>query len=377
MKSLLRLWHHRRYTRNHTWYLDIGQRRLFVKASPNADEARQELAGRDMIADIYRVPALHRTGRAGAWTVHVYERSPHVADGLLLVDAIARAEATQNLTLLDRFLDDILVHYRTTILATARCIPGDQAVGKLYRHRAAPGGRLDEYYAARTPWPLPTGPWWPDGTEIFVNGTRRRPGLPQIIETLRSEIGTSALAWAAVTQGDPTDFNLAWSSSDGPVWFDYDTAGLNAIAGEFACFLMYQLLHGPRLTLRYDKAAFRDHPEALHHALSGRPAAHAERAGRTIALTYEAGPGPVRTHILQRYLTELMLPVAETVGVRDLSAWLRPYLLMRLLGVYNVTTLEPDDAALTLALAADLSDDATSIATVFPSLRTSSAEAVR
>jgi hypothetical protein len=72
-----------------------------------------------------------------------------------------------------------------------------------------------------------------------------------------------------------------------------------------------------------------------------------------------------------------MLPVAETVGVRDLSAWLRPYLLMRLLGVYNVTTLEPDDAALTLALAADLSDDATSIATVFPSLRTSSAEAVR
>ena len=309
--------------------------------------------------------------------MHVYERSPHVADGLLLVDAIARAEATQNLTLLDRFLDDILGHYRTTILATVRYIPGDQAIGKLYRHRAAPGGRLDEYYAARTPWPLPTGPWWPDGTEILVNGTRRRPDLPQIIETLRSATDAGARVWAAVTQGDPTDFNLAWSPSAGPVWFDYDTAGLNAIAGEFACFLMYQLLHGPRLTPRCDKTAFHDHPEALHHALSGRPTAHAEHAGRTIALTYEADPGPVRTHILQRYLTELVLPVAEALGVRDLSAWLRPYLLMRLLAVYNATALEPDDAALTLALAADLSDDTTGIADVFPSLRTSPAEADR
>ena len=374
---MLRLWHHRRYTRNHTWYLDIGRQRLFVKSSPNVGEARQELAGRDTIASIYRVPALRRTGRIGAWTVHVYERSPHVTDGLLLVDAIARAEATQNLMLLDRFLNDILGHYRTTILATARYIPGDQVIGKLYRRRAVPGGRLDEYYAARTPWPLPTGPWWPDGTEIIVNGTRRRPDLPKIIETLRSETGASARAWAAVTQGDPTDFNLAWSPSDGPVWFDYDTAGLNTIAGEFACFLMYQLLHGPRLTPRYNKAAFHDHPEALHHALSGRPPVHAERAGGTIALTYEADPGPVRTHILQRYLTELVLPVAEALGVRDLSGWLRPYLLMRLLAVYNVATLEPHDAALTLALAADLSDNTTGIAAVFPSLRTSPAEAVR
>ncbi|HWG01932.1 MAG TPA: hypothetical protein VG164_08815 [Trebonia sp.] len=197
---MLRLWHHRKYTRNHSWHLDIGQHRLFVKANPNADEARQELAGRDTIADMYPVPALRWTGRAGTWTVHVYERSPHVADSLLLVDAIARVETTQNLTILDQLLGDVLGHYRATILATARRCPGWQTAGKLYRHRAAPGGRLDQYYAARTPWRLPTGPWWPDGTEILVNGTRRRPDLPRIIETLRDATGTGARIWAAVTQ---------------------------------------------------------------------------------------------------------------------------------------------------------------------------------
>jgi hypothetical protein len=65
-----------------------------------------------------------------------------------------------------------------------------------------------------------------------------------------------------------------------------------------------------------------------------------------------------------------VLPVVEKLGVLDLSAWLRPYLLMRLLAVYDVTALEPRGAALTLALAADLSDDTVGIATVFPSLRT-------
>lgn len=377
MRPVPRLWHHRRYTRNHTWYLDIGRHRLFVKASPDAEEARRELASHDTIAGSYRVPALRRTGRAGHWTVHVYERSPHAADGLLLVDAVARAESTRNLTTLDRFLGDVLARYRTTILATARRCPGDQTVGKLYRHRAAPGGRLDQYYAARIPWSLPTGRRWPDGTEIFVNGAPRRPDLPRIIETIREEISAAGPGWAAITQGDPTDFNLAWSPSAGPVWLDYDTAGLNTIAGEFACFLMYQLLHGPRLTPRYNKPAFRDHPGALRSALDNRTRVLAERKGDTIALTYEADPGPVRTHIVQRYLTELVLPVAETIGVRDLSAWLRPYLLMRLLAVYDVTALDPHDTALTLALTADLSDPTIDIAAVFPSLGTSPAKATR
>lgn len=371
MKSTVRLWHHRKYTRNHTWYLDIGQHQLFIKASPNVDEARQELAGHDKIVGSYRVPALRRTGQIGTWAVHAYERSPHVGDGLLLVDAVAQAETTQNLTILDRLLNDVLNHYRTTMLATVRRCPGGQAVGKLYRHRALPGGRLDEYYAAHTPWPLQTGPWWPDGREILVNGVRRRPDLSQIIKALRGEICGNARVWAAVTQGDPTDFNIAWSPAAGPVWFDYDTAGVNAIAGEFACFLMYQLLHGPRLTPRYNAVAFRDHPEALRRALGHRMSVHTKRDGGTLALTYEANPGPVRTHIVQRYLKETVLPVAEAAGVRDLSDWLRPYLLMRLLAVYDVTALDAPDAALTLALVADLSDDAVDIATVFSSLRTS------
>jgi hypothetical protein len=49
-------------------------------------------------------------------------------------------------------------------------------------------------------------------------------------------------------------------SAGGPVWFDFDTGGLNALPGEFACFLLYQRLHGAWLTPRYNRAAFATTP---------------------------------------------------------------------------------------------------------------------
>lgn len=74
--------------------------------------------------------------------------------------------------------------------------------------------------------------------------------------------GPGRPVWAAVTQGDPTAFNLGWTPDTGPFWFDYDTAGPCAIAGEFAVFLVDLLLHGPRFTPVMNPAAYRDYPAA-------------------------------------------------------------------------------------------------------------------
>ncbi|HWG01933.1 MAG TPA: SDR family oxidoreductase [Trebonia sp.] len=57
------------------------------------------------------------------------------------------------------------------------------------------------------------------------------------------------------------------------------------IAGEFGCSLMYQLLHGPWRTPRYNKTAFDDHPEALHRAGVG------ETMSATRPLTVVTGAG--------------------------------------------------------------------------------------
>lgn len=352
----LRCYHHRRYTRNHTWYLDVGDRRLFVKANPNQGEALQELVGHAAVAGLFPVPQLRWAGRVMGWAVNVYDRAPQVDEGSLLVDAIAAAETGGSTGQLDEFLDDVLDLYRRRLHEGARVVPADQTVGKLYRDRVAAGGRLDRYYARRPLWELPTGLHRVDGSRLVVNGEVRRFNLNETVARLRHGL-FSAPVWAAVTQGDPTDFNIAWSPTSGPVWFDYDTGGLNAIAGEFACFLTYQHLHGRWLTPKYAPSAYLGHSNALRNALQNPPTVRVANGDDATSIDFDLTLSPVRRHVVERYFVEVIRPVAEHLGVDDIAAWLRPYVLLRVLAVFNVANLDPLDTTLSLGLAAEVADE--------------------
>lgn len=352
----LRIFHHRRYTRNHTWHLDIGARSLFLKVNPNVDEARQEIVGHTAIADLFPVPDLRWSGRIMGWAVHIYDRAPQIHDGSLLVDAIAAAETRGNTDQLDRFLDDVLEHYRRRFQNGARLVPADQTVGKLYRDRATAGGRLDQYYGSRSVWQLPTGPHHVNESPLVVNGEARRFNLNEVLTQLRREIVEPPM-WAATTQGDPTDFNVAWSPTSGPVWFDYDTGGLNPVAGELACFLTYQHLHGRWLTPRYAPSAYIGHRGALHNAMQNPPPVSVAKRDGVTSIDFDLALSSVRRHVVERYVDEVVQPVAEHLGIDDASAWLRPYVLMRVLAVFNVADLDPVDTALSLGLAAEVADE--------------------
>lgn len=352
----LRFFHHRRYTKNHTWHLDIGDRRLFLKANPVPGEARQEVIGHTAISKLFPTPKLRWTGTILGWAIHVYDHAPQIDDGGLMVDAIAAAETSGTTGQLDKLLDDVLAHYRRRLQDGARVVPADHTVGKLYRDRATAGGRLDQYYAMRPVWELPTGSHQMNGSRLVVNGEVRRFDLNEVVTQLRRAL-FGPPAWAAITQGDPTDFNLAWSPASGPIWFDYDTGGLNAIAGEFACFLTYQHLHGRWLTPKYAPSAYIGHRRALHNATQNPPTVCVAKTGGVTSIDFDLALSSVRKHVIERYVEEVLLPVADHLGIDDISAWLRPYVLMRVLGVFNVADLDPLDTALSLGLAAEIADE--------------------
>lgn len=352
----VRCFDHRRYTRNHTWHLDIGDRSLFVKANPAPAEASQEVVGHAAIEELFPVPNLRWAGRIMGWAVHVYDRAPQVDEGSLLVDAIAAAEDSENTDELDRFLDDVLDLYRQRLQNGARVVSADQTVGKLYRDRATVGGRLDQYYSMRRVWELPTGLHRLGESRLVVNGEIRQFNLDDAVIRLREDLFGFPV-WAAITQGDPTDFNLGWSRRSGPVWFDYDTGGLNSIAGEFACFLTYQHLHGRWLTPKYAPSAYEGHGLALRNARENPPAVCVAEDNGATSIDFDLALSPVRRHVVERYVKELVHPVAEHLGVDDVSAWLRPYVLMRVLAVFNVADLDPLDTALSLGLSAEVADE--------------------
>jgi hypothetical protein len=364
---MLGITHHRRFTANRTWHLDWGGQRLFVKANPNHDEARVECAGHTRLRASYPVPRLYGARRIARWTVLVYDRWPHLGPDIgLLLDEIAQADLTCDTRRLDTCLTAVFVCYQRVIDRTLRRTTNAETISKLYSDRAAAGGRLDRYYLANAPWPIDGGggrlrPSDLAAAQLVVNSRERAIDFADLVTRLRIHFAGHNSVWAAVTQGDPTDLNIGWSSAGGPVWFDYDTGGLNALPGEFACFLLYQRLHGAWLTPQYTPAAFRDHPSALAPASLAEPVVHVERGPSSLAIDYRHTPSPARQHVVRRYLDEIVCPIACRLGIDDVMDWLRPYLVMRLLAVYHLADLEPRDTALSLALLAEALDPATGL----------------
>lgn len=360
---MLRITHHRRFTANHTWHIDCAGKRFFVKANPHPGEARIEQTGHARLRPFYPVPRLHGARRIGGWSVLVYDRWPHLGpDHGLLLDEIAHADHTGDTGRLDACLAAVFAHYRQVITHSLRYTTNSETIGKLYSERAAPNGRLDRYYKANAPWPILSGdgrklrPLDLTATQLTVNSREHALDFAHMLTWLRMHFARRNPVWAAVTQGDPTDVNIGWSPQGGPVWFDYDTGGLNAIPGEIACFLLYQRLHGAWLTPRYNSTAFRDHPTALAPSSSAEPVVHIEYDGASLVIDYEHVPSPARQHVLRRYLSEIAYPLTSHLGINDLIGWLRPYLVMRLLAVYHLGDLEPRDTALSLALLTEALD---------------------
>jgi len=368
---MLRITNHRRFTANHTWQVDWAGHALFVKANPNHDEADAECAGHARIREFYPVPRLRSAQRVARWTVLAYDRWPHLGhDHGLLLDEITHADLTGDTRRLDTCLTAVFRHYQHVIGSTLRPATNGETISKLYGDRAAPDGRLDRYYWLNAPWPIVTGtrkirPQDLANLRLVVNGREHKVDFADLMIWLRVHFARHSPVWAAITQGDPTDINIGWSPAGGPVWFDYDTGGPNALPGEFACFLLYQRFHGAWLTPHYNRAAFRDHPSALAPASLAEPIVHVEPTRSSLAIDYRHTPSPARRHGLRRYLDEIVQPIARHLGIDDLMTWLRPYLVMRLLAVYHLADLEPRDTALSLALLAQALDPATALPDFF------------
>lgn len=358
---------HRRYTANHTWHVDLGRHAYFLKANPSRNDAEAERRGYKAVREYYPVPRLRGWCRLPGWSLHLYERWPRSSVGkALLLDVIARAESTRCYTKLNACMSELIAQYRKVISATTRVVPNSATCAKLYGDRAERGGRLDAYYGDEAPW---QGLWKEVRPRtrsacdaILVNGRKYELDWPQVVESLRAHFEPAKLVHAAITQGDPTDFNLGWNSEEGPVWFDFDTGGLNALAGEFACFLMYQRLHGAWLTPRYNSAAYEVHRAGQGTLACTESPVVRTRLGSELCIDYAFAPSPARRLVMARYVQELVAPIAEELSVGNLVAWLRPYFAMRILAVYKLISLQPSDLALCTALLAKLMSPDASLA---------------
>ncbi|GAB3108674.1 hypothetical protein GCM10027160_06930 [Streptomyces calidiresistens] len=345
----------RRFTRNLVLPANLAGRPLLLKYTRHPGEAREEIRGHHSVRDHYRVPTLHAHLRVPGGRLLAYERLPIGRDHGLLLDLLNTDRPTPDLK---RYLHDLTDHYRTVILDTARLTPPAQLVRKLYWDRAAPGGRLDHYYADADPFLTDGRAHLPlsrirDHT-LRINGTESHLDWAATLTRLKRHFGTGEPVWAALTQGDPTDLNLAHP----PAWLDLDTAGPNSIAGEFANFLWYTTVLGGWLVPTHNPGAFTDHPATFAHLAANTPVVHRTRIDttrRTLTVDYVPRLSQPRRTAAEIYWRRLVEPVAAALWPdTDLADILRPYIAMRILAVHHLGDLTPRERLVLVCRLADV-----------------------
>ncbi|MFG2407227.1 hypothetical protein ACGFR8_23375 [Streptomyces brevispora] len=366
VRPLMRVGPVRCFTRNLLCPVNLLGRPLLLKYTPDPSEARQEIRGHARLTRHYRVPTLHAHLRVPGGHLLAYERLPCGTDQGLLLDLLNTDEPS---SALHDYMDRLTSTYRAVILTTARPTDPTRVVQKLYGDRAAPGGRLDTYYAGRD-FLVADGlvdiPVSRLGTyTLSINGRRNHVDWAATLRWLRAHFASMEPVWAALTQGDPTDVNLGHPLA----WFDYDTAGMNSILGEFANFLWYASALGGWLVPAYNPAAFADHPATFNRVPANSPEirrADVDHAASTIHIDYAPRLSAPRRAAVTAYWDRLVRPVAERLWPgAGLPNLLRPYLAMRVLGVYNLADLAPEDRLVLLARLAEAMSPAFDPATYF------------
>lgn len=354
MPTLLRVGPARRFTSNTVRDVDVRDKNLFIKRMPNHDEARAEEQGWRRIRGHFVLPRLYRRIRLPRATIMIYERWEPATGPRTFLDLINEGDPSA----VSGYLTELVGAYRQAILSTARLVRPDMLQRKLYQDRAAPGGRLDRYYKDRSFDVAGVAVDELADYVLVINGRQRSFDWRGTLSWLAKWSSDTTPQWSAITQGDPTDVNLAVPFS----LFDYDTAGRNALVGEFANFCWYTGFLGGYLVPRINPAAFTASPKTFDWIALNTPELHSTSADKdsrhlTIDLTWQ--PAEARRLANERYWDDLVVPVWTSLGAEDdINQALRPYLALRILGVFNLAELEALDAlALIACLAECLADD--------------------
>jgi hypothetical protein len=328
-------------------------------------QAEAEIRGWEAVAGRLTVPRLMASGSLGDGEGFVdYE---HVfADGrceLLLGDVVNAADhGLLPVARVNALIDAVCRELCMTAEHTSR--PGclEECVPALYADRLREGGRIDRWYL-RAPAPaMPRTHGGPadlrefTGWKLRVNGRTYVSDLPGVIAAIRRQLFPASLWLTGLTQGDPTEPNIA----EPLCWLDFEHAGRNLFAGDVANMLWYLLGMGGWLVPRYQPATYARTLRLALPPLTGPAIDHLHiSAHRQCAeLTYLWKTGPGRQAAVRRLLTWLDGDLGTALGCAPASmpALLRPFLILRILGVIPGTSLNREDTLLMLAKVAEASD---------------------
>jgi hypothetical protein len=238
-------------------------------------------------------------------------------------------------------------------------VSAEETIGILYRDRIGSGGRIERYFGRLLEgMPLTENA----SVSLVVNGTIQvfHP-FEMLVEARETFFGFN---WAAPSHGDITDTNICVDASGNIWWIDPDTAGVVAIAGEFACILVNLWAHGCWLTPAYSPDRYKERPHVLSSVERNQAKGSVRIDGNNVVVTIERRISKPRNAAIRMIVNELVTPWTEKLSIQDQVGWLRPWLVARLIGVFNPNRLSEAAHAWQLTILGRL-ENATSLSDLF------------
>lgn len=337
----------------------------FHKPVATREQAGAEAKGWTRLASRIAVPALHGQIALPDRQILVYEDV--FATGrceLLMGDVIALADRDPAVQpRLDRLVDGVCADLRAAAEETGKSVPLSECVPDLYLDRVRPGGRLDRWYLRRDlPLALPLTDTTLTlrelaGFTLTANDRQLTLNVGDTIDSLRHALTPDSRRLAGLTQGDPTEPNIA----DPLCWLDFEFAGRNTVAGEAANLLWYLMALGGWLVPRYQPDVYARTLRLALPPLSRPRIEHLElhRSSRHIDVQYSWNTGLGRHAALTRALDGLRGENAN--GLEEIRA----FLALRILGVIPPSRMTGHDFLLVLIKLAEIQDPLTTLDTFF------------
>ncbi|MEV6584061.1 hypothetical protein AB0M92_38705 [Streptomyces sp. NPDC051582] len=329
------------------------------------EQAEAEVKGWTRLASRIAVPDFH--GQVALPDRHVLAYEDVFATGrceLLMGDVIALADRDPAvLPRLERLVDGVCADLRAAAEETGKRVPLAACVPDLYLDRIRPGGRLDRWYLRRDlPITLPHANTTLTLRELAdftltANGRQLTLNVADVIESLRHVLAPDRRWLAGLTQGDPTEPNIA----ERLCWLDFEFAGRNTAVGEAANLLWYLMALGGWLVPRYQPDVYARTLRLALPPLTGPRIEHLElhEGSRHIDVRYSWNTGPGRIAAIARALHRLRRE--DGSSLEEIHA----FLALRIIGVIPASRLTGHDLFLVLIKLAESQDPRTTIDTFF------------
>lgn len=181
---------------------------------------------------------------------------------------------------------------------------------------------------------------------ISVNGVRYQKNTKQIISDTVNYFKKRNRELCFLTQGDPLTINIGTK----PVFFDFDTSGFNALAGEVAIFIWAVFLAEVYYYPKYNPKSYISRSVFLKEIMDNKPRVlkKISRKDNTLLLKLAYNLSKNRRYIIKRYI-EIISKELTKKQRRDLNKSIKFFIAMRILATFDLKYYSSEDFLSSLA----------------------------